>query len=244
MLNNDIVGNTRGQDGISEDTTVRLFSEGTPPTETEAERNRRRFTGGEVDGRSRQLARYVDRLAKQYVAGLDVWLIYRLDRFGRGGDHRAFADEGFPAVRFSETQEHYERQHQNVRVENGVAYGDVLEGIDFPYLAKVTAVNAASLASLAWAPSSPRTVRITGGVRPAAQMSWQAPEDSANVAGYRVYWRRTDAPTWDHSEWVGAATRHTFTGRVIDNFFFGVASVSREGHESPVVFPTTPTGGN
>jgi len=175
VLNNDIVGNTRGQDGISEDTTVRLFSEGTPPTETEAERNRRRFTGGEVDGRSRQLARYVDRLAKQYVAGLDVWLIYRLDRFGRGGDHRAFADEGFPAVRFSETQEHYERQHQNVRVENGVAYGDVLEGIDFPYLAKVTAVNAASLASLAWAPSSPRTVRITGGVRPAAQMSWQAP---------------------------------------------------------------------
>jgi len=242
VLNNDIVGNTRGVDGVSEDTTVRVFSEGTPPTETEAERNRRRFTGGEVDGISRQLARYIDRVATKYVPGIDVWMIYRLDRYGRGGDHRAFADEGFAAVRFSETHEHYDRQHQNVRVENGVPYGDLIEGVNFPYLAKVTAVNAASLASLAWAPSAPRTVRVTGGVRPAAQMSWQAPEDSANVAGYRVYWRRTDSPTWDYSEWVGAATSHTFTGRVIDNFFFGVASVSREGHESPVVFPTTPQG--
>ena len=240
VLNNDIVGNTRGQDGISEDTTVRVFSEGTPPTETEAERLRRRFTGGEVDGISRQLARYIDRTAARYVPGIDVWLIYRLDRYGRGGDHRAFADEGFPAVRFSETHEHYDRQHQNVRVENGVPYGDVIEGVNFPYLAKVTAVNAASLAGLAWAPGAPRTVRITGGVRPAAQMTWQAPSDSAHVLGYRVYWRRTDSPTWDFSEWVGPATSHTFTGRVIDNFFFGVASVGRDGHESVVVFPTTP----
>jgi Zn-dependent M28 family amino/carboxypeptidase len=242
VLNNDIVGNTRGQDGVSEDTTVRVFSDGTPPTETEAERLRRRFTGGEVDGISRQLARYIDRTAARYVPGIDVWLIYRLDRFGRGGDHRAFADEGFPAVRFSETHEHYDRQHQNVRVENGVPYGDVIEGVNFPYLAKVTAVNAASLAALAWAPGAPRSARITGGVRPAAQMTWQAPPDSANVLGYRVYWRRTDSPTWDYSEWVGPATSHTFTGRVIDNFFFGVASVGRDGHESVVVFPTTPQG--
>lgn len=242
VLNNDIVGNTRGQDGVSEDTTVRVFSDGTPPTETEAERLRRRFTGGEVDGISRQLARYIDRTAARYVPGIDVWMIYRLDRYGRGGDHRAFADEGFPAIRFSETHEHYDRQHQTVRVENGVPYGDVIEGVNFPYLAKVTAVNAASLAGLAWAPGSPRTARITGGVRPAAQMTWQAPADSANVLGYRVYWRRTDSPTWDYSEWVGPATGHTFTGRVIDNFFFGVASVGRDGHESVVVFPTTPQG--
>ena len=169
-------------------------------------------------------------------------MIYRLDRYGRGGDHRAFADLGFPAVRFSETHEHYDRQHQNVRVENGVSYGDVIEGVNFPYLAKITAVNAASLAALAWAPSAPRTVRITGGVRPAAQMTWQVPEDSANVSGYRVYWRRTDSPTWDHSEWVGAATSHTFAGRVIDNYFFGVASVGKDGNESVVVFPATPQG--
>ena len=242
VLNNDIVGNTRGQDGISEDTTVRVFSEGTPPTETEAERLRRRFTGGEVDGISRQLARYIDRVASRWVPGLDVWMIYRLDRYGRGGDHRAFVDLGFPGVRFSETHEHYDRQHQNVRVENGVAYGDVIDGVNFPYLAKVTAVNATSLAALAWAPGAPRVVRITGGVRPAAEMSWQAPEDSANVLGYRVYWRRTDSPTWEYSEWAGAALKYTFTGRVIDNFFFGVASVGKDGHESVVVFPTTPQG--
>jgi Zn-dependent M28 family amino/carboxypeptidase len=242
VLNNDIVGNTRGQDGIAEDTTVRVFSEGTPPTETEAERLRRRFTGGEVDGISRQLARYIDRVASRWVPGLDVWMIYRLDRYGRGGDHRAFVDLGFPGVRFSETHEHYDRQHQNVRVENGVAYGDVIDGVNFPYLAKVTAVNATSLAALAWAPGAPRVVRITGGVRPAAEMSWQAPEDSANVLGYRVYWRRTDSPTWEYSEWAGAALKYTFTGRVIDNFFFGVASVGKDGHESVVVFPTTPQG--
>jgi Zn-dependent M28 family amino/carboxypeptidase len=237
VLNNDIVGNTRGADGIHEDTTVRVFSDGTPPTETEAERLRRRSTGGEVDGASRQLARYVDRIAQRFVPRLDVWMIYRLDRFGRGGDHRAFADEGFPAVRLSETHEHYDRQHQNIRVENGVAYGDVLEGVDFPYLAKVTALNAAALASLAWAPGAPRNVRVTGAVRPAAVLSWQPPADSANVVGYRVYWRRTDAPTWDQAAWAGTATTHTFSGLVIDNYFFGVASVSREGHESPVVFP-------
>jgi len=141
-------------------------------------------------------------------------------------------------VRFSETHEHYDRQHQNVRTENGVAYGDVLEGVNFPYLGRVTALNAASLASLAWAPSPPRVVRLTGGVRPAAQLSWQSPDDSANVVGYRVYWRRTDSPTWDQSEWVGAVNSYTFTGRVIDNYFFGVASVNKDGNESPVVFPT------
>jgi hypothetical protein len=244
VLNNDIVGNTRGSDGISEDSTIRVFSEGTPPTETEAERLRRRSTGGESDGISRQLARYIDRIASAYMPGFDVWLIYRLDRFGRGGDHRAFADEGFAAVRFSETHESYDRQHQSIRVENGVAYGDVLEGVNFAYLAKVTGLNAASLASLGWAPSPPRSVRLTGGVRPAAQLSWQSPEDTANVAGYRVYWRRTDSPTWDHSEWVGAVTSHTFAGRVVDNYFFGVASVNKEGNESPVVFPTPAPQGN
>lgn len=243
VLNNDIVGNTRGVDGLSEDSTVRVFSDGTPPTETEAERLRRRLTGGEVDGISRQLARYVDRIASAYMPGFDVWLIYRLDRFGRGGDHRAFADEGFPAVRITETHEHYDRQHQTVRVESGVPYGDVLDGVNFPYLAKVTALNAASLASLAWAPGPPRNVRITGGGRGAATLSWQAPNDSTNVAGYRVYWRRTDAPIWDQSEWVGTVSSYTFAGRVVDNYFFGVASVNKEGNESPVVFPL-PAQGN
>ncbi len=237
VLNNDMIGNVQGIDGQIENSTARVFSDGTPPTETEQERARRRLTGGEVDGVSRQLARYVDRTADRYVPGLDVWMIYRLDRFGRGGHHRPFADLGYPAVRIMETHENYSRQHQNVRVENGVAYGDVLEGVDFNYAAKLTALNAATLAALSWAPAPPRTVRLGGAGQPAAVLTWAAPEDSANVAGYRVYWRRTDSPTWDYSRDVGLATRHVFTGYIVDNYFFGVASVSREGDESVVVFP-------
>jgi len=238
VINNDMIGNVQGIDGVTDNSTARVFSDGTPPTETEQERTRRRVTGGEVDGVSRQLARYVKSIAERYVPGLDVWLIYRLDRFGRGGHHKPFADLGYAAVRFMEMHENYDRQHQNVRVENGVHYGDVLEGVDFDYARKITAVDAATLAALSWAPAPPRAVRLGGAVQPAAVLTWAAPEDSANVAGYRVYWRRTDAPTWDHWEDVGLATRHVFTGQVVDNFFFGVASVSRDGDESVVVFPT------
>jgi len=237
VLNNDMIGNVQGIDGQTDNSTARVFSDGTPPTETEQERARRRSTGGEVDGISRQLARYVDRMADRYVPGLDVWMIYRLDRFGRGGHHRPFADLGYAAVRVMETHENFDRQHQNIRVENGVAYGDVLEGVDFAYAAKITALNAATLAGLSWAPAPPRTVRLGGAGQPAAVLTWAAPEDSANVAGYRVYWRRTDSPTWDFSRDVGLATRHVFTGYIVDNYFFGVASVSRDGNESVVVFP-------
>lgn len=237
VINNDMIGNVQGIDGITDNTTARVFSDGTPPTETEQERNRRRLTGGEVDGVSRQLARYVKSIAERYVPGLDVWLIYRLDRFGRGGHHKPFADLGWPAVRFMEMHENYDRQHQNIRLENGVRYGDVLEGVDFDYARKIVSADAATLAALSWAPSPPRGVRLAGAVQPAAVLSWSAPEDSANVAGYRVYWRRTDAPTWDHWEDVGLATRHVFTSLVVDNWFFGVASVSPEGDASAVVFP-------
>jgi hypothetical protein len=237
VVNNDMIGNVQGIDGVTDNSTARVFSDGTPPTETEQERARRRLTGGEVDGVSRQLARYVKDIAERYVAGLDVWLVYRLDRFGRGGHHRPFADLGYAAVRFMEMHENYDRQHQNIRVENGVRYGDVLEGVDFDYARKITAVDAATLAALSWAPAPPRSVRLSGAGQPAAVLTWAAPEDSAGVAGYRVYWRRTDSPTWDHWEDVGPATRHTFTGRIVDNFFFGVASVSREGDASVVVFP-------
>ena len=236
-LNNDIVGNTRGGAVSNDERTVRVFSDGTPPTETDSQRLARRAAGGEVDGVSRQIARYVQRVGRQYVPQLDVWMIYRLDRFGRGGDHRAFADLGFPAVRITEAHENFTRQHQNIRVQNDTAYGDVISGVNFPYLARVTALNATTLASLAWAPAPPRTVRISGAGQYAAQLRWEAPEDSADVARYRVYWRRTDSPTWDQFEDVGLATRYVATGRVIDNFFFGVASVSRDGQESPVVFP-------
>jgi Zn-dependent M28 family amino/carboxypeptidase len=237
VLNNDMIGNVQGIDGVTDNSTARVFSDGTPPTEPEQERARRRLTGGEVDGVSRQLARYVDRIADRYVPALDVWMIYRLDRFGRGGHHKPFADLGYPAVRVMEMHENYTRQHQNIRVENGVHYGDVLEGVDFDYARKIAALDAATLAALSWAPAPPRGVRLGGAGQPAAVLSWAAPEDSADVAGYRVYWRRTDSPTWDSWEDVGMATRHVFTGRIVDNYFFGVASVSREGDESVVVFP-------
>jgi len=244
VLNNDIVGNTRGGDGVVDTAMVRILSDAVPPTETEAERIARRSTGGEVDGISRQLARYVQMIARRYVPSLDPWLIYRHDRYGRGGDHRPFADLGYAAVRISEGHEDFTKQHQNLRTANGIAYGDVLEGVDFTYLAKVTAMNAATMASLASAPSAPRNVYLSGGGRYAAQLAWQAPIDSSNVAGYRVYWRRTDSPTWDHFEDVGNVTSFTATGRIVDNFYFGVAALGPGGHESVVVFPTDPPRNN
>jgi len=237
MLNDDMIGNIEGVSGAIDNLTARVFSDGTPPTETEQARRARRFTGGEVDGISRQLARYVDRIADRYLPTLDVLMIYRLDRYGRGGHHRPFADVGFPAVRVMETNENYNRQHQDVRVEGGIAYGDVMSGVNFAYARKLTALNAATLAALAWAPDQPQAVRVCGAVQPAARLAWDAPSDSTDVAGYRVYWRLTDSPTWDHSEWVGSVTAHTFEGLVIDNYFFGVAAVSASGDESVIVFP-------
>ena len=239
VLNNDMIGNIEGVNGIIDNTTARVFSDATPPNESESRRRGRRFYGGEVDGVSRQLARYVDRMADVYLPTLDVLMIYRLDRFGRGGHHRPFADQGFAAVRIMETNENYTRQHQDIRVEGDLAYGDVIEGVNFEYAAKLTALNAATLASLAWAPGRPTEVLVCGAVQPYARLYWEAPEDASNLAGYRVYWRRTDSPTWDFSKWVGNTASHEFKGLVIDNYFFGVASVSGSGHESTIAFPTT-----
>ena len=234
VLNNDMIGNVQGVDGVIENSTARVFSESPPAGTTEAELRRMRFFGGEVDGPSRQLARYVDRIADDYLVNLDVRMIYRLDRFGRGGHHRPFNDAGFPAVRIMETHENYARQHQDVRVENGIAYGDVIEGVDFDYAATLTALNVATLASLAWAPAPPDSVAVAGAVEPAARLTW-AP--SPGAAGYKVYWRDTTSPTWDRWTWTGDATVATMTGLVVDNWFFGVAAVSPEGDESLVVFP-------
>jgi Zn-dependent M28 family amino/carboxypeptidase len=235
VLNNDMIGNIEGVDGITDDTTARVFSESPPAGTTEEELRRMRFFGGEVDGPSRQVARYVDGIADRYLRNLDVRMIYRLDRFGRGGHHRPFNDAGFPAVRIMESHENYTRQHQDVRVEGGIAYGDVIEGVDFDYAAKLTALNVATLASLAWAPAPPDSVTIAGAVEPAARLSW-APVPGA--VGYKVYWRETTSPTWDRWIWVGDATQATMTGLVVDNSFFGVAAVSAEGDESPAAFPT------
>ena len=237
VLNNDMIGNIQGVDGVIDNSTFRVFSEPTPVTETEEQRRRRRFYGGEVDGPSRQLARYVHHMTDTYIPNLTAIMIYRLDRFGRGGHHRPFNDAGFTGVRIMETHENYTRQHQNIRVENGIEYGDVIEGVNFEYAAKLTAVNAITLASLAWAPQQPATVRIGGAVQPSTRLAWEEVKDP-NLAGYKVYWRDTTAPQWQHSRFVGTVTEYTLEKIVIDNYLFGISSVGNGGNESVVVFPS------
>ena len=168
---------------------------------------------------------------------LDVLMIYRLDRFGRGGDHTPFFNHGFNAVRITETHEDYRRQHQDVRIENGVEYGDVPDVMDFAYLAKVATLNAAALASIAWAPPAPQNVHISGGSSASTTLAW-SPVSTPDLLGYRIYWRRPTEPMWTQSRWVGNVTEFTLENVVIDNFFFGIAAVDREGNESLIVFPT------
>ncbi|MBE9563812.1 MAG: M28 family metallopeptidase [Proteobacteria bacterium] len=241
VLNNDMIGNIEGIDGVIDNRTFRIFSEPTPVTETEQERKARRYAGGEVDGISRQLARYVHRLTSHYMPELNPMLIYRLDRFGRGGHHRPFNDMGFAAIRIMEAHENYNRQHQDIRLENGIHYGDVIEGVNFDYAARLTAVNAISLASMAWAPQQPTQVKIGGAVLPSTTLAWQGSDDTdlvGNLAGYKIYWRDTTVAQWQHSRFVGKVNQFTLKNIVIDNYLFGVAAVSKSGHESVVVFPS------
>ncbi|WP_340678938.1 M28 family metallopeptidase [Paraglaciecola sp.] len=239
VLNNDMIGNIAGINGVINNTSARVFAEGTRVTETADEARTRRFTGGEVDSPSRNLARYIDWIADRYIPNLDTMVIYRLDRFGRGGHHRPFNDLGYPAVRIMETNENYNHQHQDLRTENGIEYGDTLAGVNFAYTAKLTSLNAASLASMAWAPSPPAKVSIKGAVQPSTTLSWAALDKNQNpqLIGYKIYWRYTDAPQWQYSKFVGDVTQYTLDNIVIDNYFFGVVSVSKDGYESPVVFP-------
>ena len=235
VLNNDMIGNIKGVDGVISNVDFRIFSEPVPPTETQKQRRLRRFYGGEVDGISRQLARYVFKTTKTYMPQLNPMMIYRLDRFGRGGHHRPFNDLGYPAIRIMEAHENYTQQHQDIRTENGIEYGDKLKFVNFNYAKKLTAVNAISMASLAWAPKAPTKVAIGGMVAPATKLRW---EKTKNAVGYKIYWRDTTSPTWDYSRFVGDVNHYLLEGVVIDNYFFGVASVGKDGHESVVVFPS------
>lgn len=237
VLNNDMIGNIEGVDGVIDNRSFRIFSEPTPPTETEKERNSRRFYGGEVDGISRQLARYTHKQIQTYMPEMNPMMIYRLDRFGRGGHHRPFNDLGYAGIRIMEAHENYNRQHQNLRTENGIAYGDVLEGVNFDYVAKLTAVNAVVLANLAWAPPAPTKVLIGGIVEPNTKLRWEKSNDET-IVGYKIYWRNTTSPQWEFSRYVGNVDNFELKGIVIDNFYFGVAAVGKNGHESVVVFPS------
>ena len=234
VLNNDMIGNIAGINGVINNHSVRVFSEGVRITETPEEARERYFSGGENDSASRNLARFIKVAADQYMTNLDVELVYRLDRFGRGGHHFPFNQAGFPAVRIMEVNEHYDRQHQDLRVENGRHFGDTIEFVDFDFNAKLTNLNAVALASMAWAPAPPSDVGIAGQVSPSTTLSW---EKVSGAAGYRVHWRKTTEPEWTHSRFVGDVDEFTLENIVIDNYLFGVSAVSKDGHQSPVVFP-------
>jgi hypothetical protein len=236
VLNNDMIGNIAGINGVINNHSARIFSEGVRAAETEEEAAMRYATGGEVDSASRNLARYIKKVGEQYVLNLDLVMVYRLDRFRRGGHHKPFNAAGLPAVRIMEVNEHYDRQHQDLRNEDGRHYGDTIEFVDFDFAAKLTALNAVSLASLAWAPAPPADVTIRGVVSPSTTLSWTMGTDP-NLAGYRVHWRSTTESEWSHSRYVGMVDTFTLENVVIDNYFFGVSSVARDGNESPVVFP-------
>jgi len=236
VLNNDMIGNIEGVDGVIDNREFRIFSEPYSAQATERELQMKRFYGGENDGISRQLARYIYETTQTYMPEMDPMLIYRLDRFGRGGHHRPFNEAGFPGVRIMEAHENYHRQHQDIRVENGIKYGDVIEGVDFNYARKMTAVNAVALAAMAEAPPKPDEVEIGGAVEPSTTLRWEKSE-SESVKGYKIYWRSTSAPLWQHSKFVGDVSEFTLEGIVIDNYLFGVSAVGKNGHESVVAYP-------
>ena len=236
ILNNDMIGNIKGVDGVIDNRSFRIFSEPVPANETERARKARRFYGGEVDGISRQLARYVHKTVKHYMPEMNPLMIYRLDRFGRGGHHRPFNDVGYAGIRIMEAHENYVMQHQDIRIENGINYGDVISGVDFEYAKKLTAVNAINLASLAWAPPAVKNLSIGGVVQASAKFKWEKVNDP-NVKGYKIYWRDTTSPIWQYERFLGDVDSYTLKGIIIDNYFFGISTVGKNGFESPVVFP-------
>ncbi len=237
-LNNDIVGNSAGEDGVQDRGTIRIFSEGTKATETQKQADARRYRGGEVDSPSRNIARYMAMVAARDMADFKVKMVYRTDRFGRGGDQVPMLEAGYPAVRVTEAHEHYDRQHQDLRVENGRVFGDTIDFVDFDYLAQVTRLNALTLASMAAAPAPPTGVAIEGAVQHDTTVSWQP---VPGAVGYRVWWRDTTAAQWQNHRDVrvvdGAATRLVLPNVVIDDWAFGVSAVDATGNESPIVYP-------
>ncbi|MGH8158621.1 MAG: M20/M25/M40 family metallo-hydrolase [Rhodanobacter sp.] len=233
-LNNDIVGNSRGQNGVIDNTTVRVFSEGTKSNETGKQADYRRYHGGEVDSPSRNVARYMATIADDYLPDFHVKMVYRTDRYARGGDQVPFLEAGFPAVRVTEAHEDYTRQHQDLRTEHNVHYGDTIDGIDFRYLARVTALNTLTMAALSRAPAPPTGVATEGALATDTTVKWTR---VPGAAGYRVHWRDTTAPQWQYQRAVGDVDHAVIGDVVIDDWFFGVSSVSADGYESPVVFP-------
>jgi hypothetical protein len=237
MFDNDIIGNSRNDEGKVNDKQVRLFAEGVPPGKEIPEALRQVVaTGGENDTPTRQLARYVKETGERYVPGFKVTIVNRRDRYLRGGDHIPFLERGFPAVRFTEYAENFDQQHQDLRTENSKKYGDLIEYMDFNYAAKITRVNTAALASLALAPGAPREVKVlTKNLTNKTELAWAA-NGEPDLAGYRIVWRDTTAPDWQGSKFVGNVTSYT-SDLSKDNVFFGVQAVDKQGNLSPATYP-------
>ncbi len=234
VLNNDIVGGDKSAE--QDHSVVRVFSEGLPAAATEQEIRRIRGLGGENDSGSRQLARYIADVGRTYNAGVKPVLVFRLDRYLRGGDHSAFNQQGFTAVRFTEFREDFHHQHQNVRIENGIEYGDLARFVDFDYVAHVARLNAATLASLASAPAPPANVHLlTKDLENDSTLAWEA-SPGGRAAEYEVLWRATTSPEWEHVQKVGGVTRATLKLSK-DNVIFAVRAVDAEGHRSLPVVP-------
>jgi Peptidase family M28 len=234
VLNNDIVGGDRNPQ--QDPNVVRVFSEGVPVAAKDDALSEIRSLGGESDSASRELARYVSETGRTYDTGLKPMLVFRLDRYLRGGDHYSFNQQGFAAVRFTEYREDYNHQHQNVRVENGVQYGDLPQFVNFDYIAGVARLNAATLASLASAPAPPARVRVlTKQLENDSTLTWE-PSPDARATAYEVVWRATTSPEWEHAEAVGNLPRATIP-RSKDNVIFAVRALDRDGHRSLPVAP-------
>jgi hypothetical protein len=233
MLNNDIIGNSIGQGGVVANKSVRVFSEGIRDSEDLKADLARRMNGGEDDGPSRALAKTIDQVAAGIPGGLDAFIVRRPDRFGRGGDHLPFLELGYPAVRFTVAAERWDGQHQYVRTENGVAYGDTIDKMDFAYLAKVAAINIATIRRLAAAPAAPEGVTVQGALSRNTTVRWQPVEGAAK---YRVHWRRADTQNWMTSRDVAGATELVLKNVPIDDNFVGVSAVAADGSESLVTF--------
>jgi hypothetical protein len=237
MFTNDIIGGVLTFKKAANRNSVRVFSEGVPSDETEQQAGTRRSVGGENDSASRQLARFIKETADKYLAKFTVQMIYRRDRYLRGGDHIPFLERGFTAVRITETNEDYDHQHQNVRLENGTQFGDLPEFVDFEYVANVTRVNLASLASLAIAPARPKNVgMVTTRLGNDTEIKWDANTDS-DIASYEIVWRDTTSAVWTNSLNVGNVTSYIMKAMSKDNYFFGVRAVDKDGNKSPVSFP-------
>jgi Zn-dependent M28 family amino/carboxypeptidase len=237
MFTNDIIGSSRAENGKVDRGRVRLFAEGVPDAKDMSDEMRTLVrTGGENDTPTRELARFIKEHAERDVAGMKVDLIWRRDRYLRGGDHAPFLNAGYAAVRFTEPAENYHHQHQNVRLEGSVQYGDLPEFVDFGYIAQVARVNAAALAALALAPAAPRGVEIeTVKLENDTTLHWDANKEP-DVAGYRVVWRETTAPLWQSHKDVGPVTRTTLPISK-DNVAFGVQAIDKDGNVSVASFP-------